>query len=234
MYYILGDYGEGNRLHEASLEAFRALGDEEQAGMTLVRLSIEAQRTGDRARARELAEEALQILQRYGNRRGESEALYALGDLAFNEGRHHEALHLMERSAALAGEDGFVWWQVNAVNHLAEFALQLERVDDARAYIAEGLSLARSINDRQGIVWFLALAAWLAALDGTAERAGLMWGAIEADEKRGRIGQWEPQRDDYRAKLDSVNGKDFESGRSRGHGLTLDEAISSALTGLGA
>jgi tetratricopeptide (TPR) repeat protein len=232
MTYILGDFAEGTRLHEASLEAFRALGDEEQAGMTLVRLSIEAQRSGDNARASELAEEALEICRRYGNRRGEAEALYALADVAFAEGRSDEALRMMERSSVLAGEVGFLWWQVGALEHLAEYALLLGRSDDARAYIADGLTLARSISDRQSTVWFLALAAWLAALDGTAERAGLMWGAIEADEKRGRIGQWELQSADYRAKLDGVRGNDFESGRSEGQRLTLNEATSAALAGL--
>ena len=46
----------------------------------------------------------------------------------------------------------------------------------------------------QQTVWFLAQSAWLAMLDGLADRSGLLWGAIEADEGRGHIGQWEAQR----------------------------------------
>ena len=230
--YIQGDFAEGHRLHEESLEEFRRAGDEAQVGLTLVRLSIEAHRAGDHSRAKEIAEEALEICRRHGNRRGEAQAQYALADVAFAEGRHDEALQMMERSATLASEVGFVWWQVGALEHLAEFALELERRDDARPYVADGLTLAQSINDQQSVVWFLALAAWLAALGGFAEQAGLLWGAIEAEESRGHIGQWEGERDGYLAKLARVAGDDFEQGRAQGQQLTLDEAVPAALAGL--
>ena len=231
MAYVQGDFAEGHQLHERSLAEFRRVGDEAQVGLTLVRLSIEAQRTGDQAQAKTIAEEALEICRRHGNRRGEAEALYALGDVAFADGRHDEAFQLMERSAALAGEVGFIWWQVGALDHLAEYALELARADDARKYVAEGLQLARSINDRQTVVWFLAQAAWLAALDGLPERAGTLWGAVEAEEGRGRIGQWEDQRRSYLAKLEAVAGPAFEEGRSKGQRLTMDEAVPAALAG---
>jgi tetratricopeptide (TPR) repeat protein len=227
--YILGEFEEGNRLHEASLEEFRRLGDEEQVGLTIVRLSIEAQRIGDNALAKRIGEEALDISRRHGNRRGEAEALYPLADVAFEEGRHQEAFQLMERSAALAGEVGFTWWQIGALDHLSEFALLLERREDARRYVVEGLTLARQIGDRQSRVWFLAQAAWLATLDDLPERAGWLWGAIEAEERRGRIGQWELQRTDYLDKLERVAGPLFEQGRAAGQLLTLDEAVATAL-----
>ena len=230
--YILGNFDEGNRLHAESLAEFRRLGDEEQVGLTLVRLSIEAQRTGDNTLAKEIAEEALEICQRYGNKRCEAEVLYALADVAFEEGRHEEAFQRMERSATLAGEVDFTWWQVGALEHLAEYALQLKRTDDARRYIAEGLTLARSINDRQTAVWFLANAAWLASLDGLAERSGILWGAIEADERRGRIGQWEEASAEHRTMVDSVVGPEFERGRVEGQKLSLDEAAAAAMSGL--
>jgi predicted ATPase len=223
--YIQGDFAEGHRLHEASLEEFRRVGDEAQVGLTLVRLSIEAERTGDLERAKVIGEEALEICRRHGNQRCEAEALYPLADVAFAEGRHDEAFRLMERSAALASEVGFVWWQTGALEHLAEFALELDRRDLARKHIADGLPLARSLNDRATVVWFLTHAARLAALDGLAERAGLLWGGIEAEEGRGPIGQWDLQRTEYLGKLDAVSGPDFERGRAAGQQLTLDEAI---------
>ena len=39
---------------------------------------------------------------------------------------------MMEESARLAGEIGFSWWQVGALSHLAEYALELGRIDAAR------------------------------------------------------------------------------------------------------
>jgi predicted ATPase/class 3 adenylate cyclase len=230
--YIQGDFAEGHRLHQESLDEFRRVGDEAQVGLTLVRLAIEAQRTGDNKRAKEIAEEALDICRRHSNRRCEAEAVYALGDVAWADGRHDEAVELMEKSAALASEVGFTWWRTGALEHLSEFALELNRRDDVRKYIADGLPLASSMNDRMTTVWFLGYAAWLAALDGLAERAGRLWGAIEAEERRGRIGQWELQRADYLAKLERVYGTDFEQGRAEGQLLTLDDAVAAALSGL--
>ncbi len=227
--YIQGDFVEGTRLHRASLEEFRRIGDEEQVGMTLVRLAIDAARNDDLKLATEIATEALEICRRFGNRRGEAEALYSLADVAFSEGRHDEAFEMMDASASLAGEVGFTWWQVGGLSHLAEYALELGRLDAARRYISDGLALAHSINDRQTTVWFVACAAWLAMLDGLAERSGLLWGSIEAEEGRGRIGQWEDQRESYLAKLAVILGPEFDAGCAEGRRLTLDEAVSAAL-----
>jgi len=230
--YIQGEFDEGNRLHEASLEEFRQLGDELQVGLLLVRRGVEALRTHDLAGGRSAGEEALTICRRYGSQWGEAQALYVLADVAFEEGRHDEAFELMQQSAALAADVGFVWWQVGALDHLAEFALRQKRLADASRFITTGLRLAVGIGDRQSTVWFLSHTAWLSALGKQRERAGRMWGAIEAEEKRGRIGQWEDQRDDYAKNLAGVAGPEFEAARLEGHGMTLDEAVAFALASL--
>ena len=230
--YIQGDFIEGDRLHAESLAEFRRIGDGAQVGLTLVRLALEAGRSGDWTNAKLMAKESLDISRKHGSRRGEAEALYALGDVAYGEGHHDEALQLLEESARIAGEVGFTWWQVGAFDHAAEYALELGRLIDAQRYIQDGMTLARSINDRQSTVWFLGLAAWLGAIEGLAERAGMLWGAIEADERRSRIGQWEGARDVYRAKLEIVAGPDFDRGLDEGQQLTLDEAAAAALRGL--
>jgi len=227
--YIVGEFEDGTRLYEASLAEFRRLGDELSGGLVLIRLGIEAARTGDQARARVLGEEGLEISRRYGSKWGEAQALSLLGDLAFQESRHEEAFALLEQSASRAEEIGFGWWQSNALRHLAEYALMLHRPADARAPAAASLSISTKLGDRQATVWGLALIAWLAAESGLADRAGRIWGAIEAEGERGRIGQWEGQRDGYSARLLAVAGPEFEAGRTEGQAMSLSEAVEYAL-----
>ena len=230
--YIQGQFAEGNALQEASLDEFRRLGDELQVGLLLFRRAIEAQRTGDQDRARAVAEEALEICQRHGSQWGETQALYVLGDVAFATGRHDESFDLLTRSAELAAEIGFTWWQTGALDHLSEYALILGRLDDASRYTREELATSRSLSDRQDIVYGLAHAAWLAAASGRSERAGMIWGSIEAEVQRGRIGQWELEMDQYSGRLAIVAGAEFERARELGRNLTLDEAVDFALSGL--
>jgi len=60
------------------------------------------------------------------------------------------------------------------------------------------------------------------------ERAGLFWGAVEAEEARGPIGQWELEREEYAAKV-VLESDVFEGGRQRGRRLSFPEAIDEAL-----
>jgi hypothetical protein len=179
-----------------------------------------------------MADESLDICRRHGSRWGEALVLYLLGDIAFDENRHDEAFDLLLRSRELARAVGFRWWEGGVLDHLAEYALRLGRTDEARDFIADGLRLATEIGDRQTTVWTLAYAAWLAALKLQAGRAGRLWGAIEAEEGRARVGQWEEQRDDYLGHLAAVNGPEFEAARVDGQRLPIEDAVDFALTGL--
>ena len=229
--YIQGDFAEGHRLHEQSLEEFRRLGDEVQVGLTLVRLSIEAHRTGDLTRARVIGEEALEICQQARQPEMRGRGLYALADVAFAEGRHDEAFQMMERSATLASEVGFIWWQVGALEHLAEFALDLERREDARKYIADGLRLADSINDRQRPFGSWRKPPARRGRSGCPDEQACCGERLRRRRVADASANGKMQRDDYLAKLESVSGAEFDEGRAQGQQLTLDEAVSAALAG---
>ena len=77
-------------------------------------------------------------------------------------------------------------------------------------------------------IYLLALLARAAAEDGRLERAGELWGALEADEARGPIGQWEDEREAYAAPVLAHADDAFERGRSRGHARSLDEVVADA------
>jgi predicted ATPase/class 3 adenylate cyclase len=224
--YIQGEFDEGARLSEEALGMYRELGEDWGIAHMLLRAAVDASRLGDNARARNLLEESLSLWKSQFN---EAQVTLQLGTITFGEGRLEEALELVDRAARLAHEIDFVWWETNALETGAEIALNLERTDHARERATSGVALAHSIGDRQGIVYGLGLLAWAAADAGEADRAGRLWGAIEAEAMRGRIGQWEAERDDYATHVFRVTGADFDRGLEGGRRMALDDAVAYAL-----
>ena len=55
-------------------------------------------------------------------------------------------------------------------------------------------------------------------------------GALEAEENRGPIGQWEAARPEYEQELAPYEGAAFERGRARGRLLSADEAVAFVLS----
>ncbi|MBA3364335.1 MAG: adenylate/guanylate cyclase domain-containing protein [Actinobacteria bacterium] len=229
--YIVGEYERGTRYIEQSLDEYRRVGDERGIGHMLLRLAVEANRVGDRDRARALALESVESARRVGFRRGEPLALGVLATLECAENRPERGMELLERGAALAREIGFTWWEAVILSDLAFYALELGRAENAARWAAQALVLARRMGDRQRLVQGVALRAQAAAAAGDRELAGHLWGAIEAEEARGRVGQWEDYRDEFAVEFLSEASEEFERGREAGRQLTLDEAVEYALGG---
>ena len=107
--------------------------------------------------------------------------------------------------------------------------IELNRLDKAEPAARRGLELARVIGDRQSSVFGLVLLAYIAARRGDHAHAHLLWGAVEAEADRAPIGQWEPEREDYRITVLLAEGEELERARQRGRGRSLDDAIEEAL-----
>jgi tetratricopeptide (TPR) repeat protein len=214
--------------YEESLALFRAAGDDRGVAVLVHRLGTSAL-AQERPEARELLEESLELFRRAGSRRGEGEAIGSLGGLAHRQGDIERALELYRQSAEIVAPLGFTWWELNMQLGIAECALDLGRVGAAVSPARESLALAREIGDRQGIVFALALVAWAAADDGDLARAGRLWGAIEAEEGRARVGQWENEREKYAARVLSEGGAELERGLEEGRRLSLEAAVEGAL-----
>jgi predicted ATPase len=229
----LGDVEGGIERFQESLTIFRALGDEAGIAGLLHRLAVSALALKDRESARQYLEESLRISRRIGVRRLEANNLYSLGDLACTEGNPELGLDLLQQSATLAAEIGYVWWQALCLLALAEYGLQFRRFKEVEGWAREGLGLAHELKDRVSIPFGLAQLAWAAAARGDATRAGRLWGAIEAEEARTPLGSWETERDQYEASILADTGPGFERGRHEGRQLSLEHAVESALLGGG-
>jgi predicted ATPase/class 3 adenylate cyclase len=228
--YIVGEFDRGVALYEASLALYRELGDEWGVSHMLHRFAAEATRVGDFDQARALTEEALSTAHRLGDRRNESIALATLADVAQHEGDIDRAIELYAASAELAGEAGFAWWQGGRLLDLGEIGVESGRREQAEGWIRNGLAVLLPLRDRQLLVYGLAMLAALEAERGHTERAGQFWGAVEAEEQRGAIGQWESAREEYERRVLAHADSNLQTGREAGRLLSLEDAVSLALS----
>jgi predicted ATPase len=231
MIFMTGDYDRGNELMGQSLELFRSLGDDAIVAELLVRQAIHLHYAyGDIAGAHALIDESQAINRRVGSRSTEAMTLGLLGEIAWTEGRFEDALELAARSGETAAEVDFTWWQMHQLYHGSEWSLELGRTAEAEAYAQDALRLAVAIQDRQLIVYLLAILAGTAAVHGHLEKAGAVWGAVEAEEGRGPVGQWEAEREAYAARVLDHENEAFERGRAEGRRMTLHDAVGYALS----
>jgi predicted ATPase len=228
--WLSGEYERAHRTNEQSLALFRELEDDEGIAVLLHRLGISTlYYLKEPEKARELFEQGLEQYRRAGSERGESEVIGGLGYVSQVEGDQEVALDLFSRAAEQAAEVGFTWWEVYMLGAIAEVMIELNRLDEAESAARRHLELARGIGDRQSSVYGLVLTAYLAGRRGDHARAHLLWGAVEAEEERAPIGQWESEREEYRAKVLLTEGEELEQARQRGRGRSLEAAIEEAL-----
>jgi tetratricopeptide (TPR) repeat protein len=230
--WLSGQYERSHGANEESLALFRSLGDDEGIAVLLQRIGISTLGyLGDTKRARELLNESLHHYRQAGSTRGENEVIGGLGYVTREEGDIAGSVELFARAAELAAETGFTWWEVGMLAALVESLIDLGRLDEAEAKGRDHLRLARQIGDRQSSLLGLVLSALLAAKREDPFRAGRMWGAVEAEERRSPVGQWESERPNYADRILALDGPEFARGREEGGRLSLSAAIDAALGG---
>jgi hypothetical protein len=110
---------------------------------------------------------------------------------------------------------------------LVDCKLELGEPSGAEAWARESLQLIHGVGDRRMTVFALARVARITAESGRKEEAGLLWGAIEAEEERSRMGAWAKERDRLSGPVFDHEGPEFEHGREKGRRLSLMKSSSS-------
>jgi tetratricopeptide (TPR) repeat protein len=223
-----GENELAERAYEESFRAFQELGDGRGVAHLLLRLGSSALYRDDRRRALDLAEQSLALARRVGDRPTESLALWLVGDAEQALGNPDRGIEMIRKSAELAGEIGFAWQRTRMLRRLADWSIDHGDLVAAAEALHESLSLSREIGDRISVVFALARLARVAAATGDPEQAGRLWGAIEAEERRGGLGAWHDQRSRFEGPVLEEAGPDFERGRAEGRLLSFDEAVAAA------
>ncbi|HEV3480230.1 MAG TPA: adenylate/guanylate cyclase domain-containing protein [Gaiellaceae bacterium] len=227
---ISGEWEKAERLWRESLNLFEQLDDEHGVAVLLHRVGICAMRQGEIERARELVERSQEIHQRTADRLGEMQTVGTLGAIARDSGEEFRAFEMIEQSARIAREVGNHWWESGMLAELAQLSLSDGRIDRGEAQARESLLLANQLRDRPGRVFGVGLLALVAAERGQLDRAGRLWGAIENEDAGAPLGGWRRHRETCRARIRQLAGPEFDRACAEGRELTLDDAVSVALT----
>jgi predicted ATPase len=227
---LTGETESAMKHYERSLELYERLGLEWQVVHLRHRIAVTSCELGDWRRARRLLDENLGRANAGGWRMLEAEALMGLGSVDFHDGNVEQSVALMRRGLELSRQLALEWFETTALINLGEFELKLGRFGDAERDACAALALARRTHDRQSMVFALATLALAARAQGVDERAGLIWGAIEAEAERAPIGVWDTHyREEYEPQIVNDAGPGFERGLADGRRMTFDEAVARCL-----
>jgi predicted ATPase/class 3 adenylate cyclase len=216
-------------LYRDALALARELGDERAVAMMFLELAMLAFEDGDYAESERLIDEGRAANERAGSPAVEVMRLETLGRLAaYRDGDIGLARELVGQALTLARAAGLAFWEAEEASELAGYERAAGRLDIAEMHARDSLERSRQIRHRKGVIGAFATLATIARTAGDVERAGLLWGALEAEERRAPI-TWAMDREAWEARVSADAGPEFERARRAGSVLSLDEAVTLAL-----
>ncbi len=189
--YVLRHYGhflvistnlaQARSYCEECLSINRNLGDHLSTAHALLALADITYRQEDYESAACFLEERLALERRVENRFGIPRSLNTLGILSYHQGLLARAQACYEESLALFLEINYPWDTANALVSLGIIALAegASRLDEARAYLLQGLDLYQQSHDRDELAVTLQTLAVLAVRAGEHRLAARLFAAGE-------------------------------------------------------
>ena len=137
------------------------------------------------------------------------------------------ATDLTRRSADMARERGWSWWESGQLHELLMLALRRGDLDEAEQEGRAALALEREQENRLWAMYTLAGLGQVALARGDLGRAGVLCGAVENEATR--VPRWESERARRAGSLLAESRPAFSSARERGRQLDLWDAAAIAL-----
>jgi predicted ATPase/DNA-binding SARP family transcriptional activator len=222
---MLQDPTQAQRYGEEALALYRAARDDEGTADVLRWLGHARVLSGDFDGARTLHLEALSLGEQLGDPVGLARALGSVAEDELDMGNPTRADELLQRSLELARTAQADLLVTDSLHVLGDVALICGNSAAATPYYVESL---RSSTDTIGKLYALAGLAAVAALEHNSERAGRLWGVVEAHEERLGEQLVPANRGRYQAVLQQLAGPAFTTAVISGHELTLDQAVQEA------
>jgi tetratricopeptide (TPR) repeat protein len=223
---LIGQDKLAEQLALESLALYEELGDERGIAAVEHMLAVGAWRRQEWDRMRELTEHSL-VLARGRFRFLETSDYWLLGQVALVEGDVERAIELTRRSAEMASEAGWEWWESGQRHELLMLALRRGDLDGAEREGLRALEMERAQENRLWALYTLAGLAQVALARGDLERAGILWGAAEKEGES--LPRWEDERDRRGGALVQEDCEPFADARKRGRALELWDAAAIAL-----
>ena len=103
-------------------------------------------------------------------------------------------------SMETARELGWTWWVARSLTDLAVHALQTGDHEEAERCAREFLDISWGTDNKQEVLYGLAILARAAAIRGDADRALALWSSVQAvEDTPGRFGKFD--REEYAAAM---------------------------------
>lgn len=149
------------------------------------------------------------------------------GQLALHDGDVSGAVDLTRRSAEMAHQEGWAWWESGQRHELLMLGLRSGDLDGAEHEGLVALEMERTQENRLWALYTLAGLAQVALARGDLERAGLLWGAAEREAES--LPRWPDERARRIGTLVEEEREAVVAARERGRELDLWEAAEIAL-----
>jgi predicted ATPase len=226
--HISGHVDTCDASYEESLAIYRDLVDERGIASLTHRLAGSALERGEIERARALARESLEnSRERFPFIDAPNVAL--LGYIQLSTGDVEGGTELVRRSERMAADLRWDWWRAAQLHELASLALARGDVEEALRDGVEALRLIRQDEDRQRSLYPLTTLARIALEQEERRRAGVLWGAVEAESQRSPSRAWERSRAECGGLLLHETDADFLAGMDDGRQLDVWDAVAIAL-----
>jgi predicted ATPase/DNA-binding SARP family transcriptional activator len=232
--HSLGDYERMRSSAQASLELFRALGDERRTALALNQLGIALSNLGDIDGGIACHEENAEISRRLGDGIRLSAALNNLGYCLLRRGRHDRATALFEEGLTVCRQTGHPTGESVMLGNLGLAALLQQRPQQALGLFRRALLIDRELGYAEGLIYGLVgIAAALSALDAAPD-AALLVGAAEAAGQATAV-ELEPLEVEVHASTVealrcALGAEELSRAGAAGRALTLDQAVERALS----
>ena len=228
--YWMADFPAAEEAYQKALDLSRQIGNPGAIAEGLYNLAFAANFLDEDERARELMREAATIFRQVGDRAGEAKVLWGLSGMFVEDDEEAMALALealgIFRGLGDRFHEGWALWTLgNRGRHLGRF-------DEARARLAEGLSIFRDAGDVSGMVAMLGGFTDLAVAEGEAARALRLAAAAAASRISTETGisEWLGNSEERR-RLAETCADDAEAARlwAEGQAMSLEDAVAYAL-----
>jgi predicted ATPase/class 3 adenylate cyclase len=225
-----GDFERAAQLHEESLSIARECDDRGNMAYALLSLGHVAIRQGEFERGKMLYEEALALWRSLGTQYFIAVLLHNLGSAALYLGQTDAAFSYLEESLALKRELGNESSVASTLNNLGYLAIEQGNPERALPLLDESLRLYHRLGNSAGTVEALNNIARVARETGDLRRAVFLLARVTALSEA--IGAALP--DDYEQNVAAARAglgeEAFAAAWSQGQGMTLEQAIESALS----
>ncbi|MCW5852140.1 MAG: tetratricopeptide repeat protein [Anaerolineae bacterium] len=229
-----GDYPRAQDLYQRSLALSRVLDDRASVASTLNNLGLIARDQGDYAAARASFQESLAMWRQLGDQSQIALALNNLGEAAWLQGNLALAAQSYNQSLGLCRELEDRRGMSFTLLGLGRVALAQGDRRQAHALFHESMSIRQDLNDRRGLVECLEeIACSVGHASSNAEAVQLL-SAVDAFRQALHISRPPVEQERYTAMLtamrDHLGGPAFEAAYQAGQSLTLEKAVTLALS----